>query len=310
MIITIAGENDYLRQAEVSGLVAEFTKDYSADFGIERLEGEDVEYVAIQDAVQSLPFLSPKKLVILYEPSKKKKFTEEAETILKNVDDRVDLIIVEPKIDKRSTYYKYLKKNTDYREFLTADFNTLINWAGKYVKEKGRNLNSSDSRLLIERVGVNQLTLKNELDKLLDYNKNIDAKSIKEMTEKTPQSTIFELIDAAVNGDRASTIKLYEEQKAQKVEPQQIMALVGWQLHVLALIKSCYKDKEISANHIAEQTKLSPFVVRKNMQIANKLSADKLGRIIDRALKLDIRLKSESINQHEAIEYYLLSIVD
>ncbi len=57
----------------------------------------------------SLPFLASKKLVVLRAPSANKQFVEQVETILASVSDTTDVIIIEPKLDKRSAYYKFLK---------------------------------------------------------------------------------------------------------------------------------------------------------------------------------------------------------
>src|SRR3546814_19438404 len=54
----------------------------------------------------------------------------------------------------------------------------------------------------------------------------------------TPQSTIFELLDAALSGNTRRALELYEEQRSMKVEPQQIIAMLAWQLHVLAVVKA------------------------------------------------------------------------
>jgi DNA polymerase-3 subunit delta len=307
MITTLAGANDYQRKLELNRLVNDFSKLYPGGLSIERFDGEDDEFGEIKEALQSLPFLSPKKLIILSEPAKNKRLIVEIDQLLKKIDDRVEVVIIEPKIDKRSSFYKFLKANSDYHEFINQDLFGLSKWIESYTQESGGHISASDAQVLIERVGAEQIQLKNELDKLILFDSQINQESIMELTEKTPQSSIFELIDAAINGDKTAVIRLYDEQKSKKVEPQQIIALISWQLHILALIKTCPANGLV--NEIIAQTKLNPFVVRKNLTIAKSISLPKLRNIIDEALRLDIRLKTENINGHEAIEYYLISLL-
>jgi DNA polymerase-3 subunit delta len=156
----------------------------------------------------------------------------------------------------------------------------------------------SDANLLVDRIGINQQLLANELEKLLLYNPKINKESILLLTDKTPQSSIFDLLDAALNGKTELALELYIEQRQQKVEPAQIMALLAWQLHVLALIKTAGNR---DTNDIASEAKINPYVVRKSTAIADKLSYDDLKKLISYVRELDHRLKSESIDPDEAL---------
>jgi len=307
MIVTLTGTNDLQRSSELQKITDEFSAKNSSDLAIEKVSGEEDEFERISDALQGMSLFTTKKLVILFEPSWHKKFSEEIETVIARLGQNTDVIIVEPKLDRRLNYYKFLKKNTDFREFNELEINDLKSWAINYVNKNNGNISSSDVQFLIERVGTNQMLLKNELDKLLSYDTNINRTNIELLTEITPSSTIFQLIDAALAGNKARVIELYSEQKALKTEPQQIIALIGWQLHVLAMIKTT--DQGQNYDEIAKTIRQNPFVVRKSLSITKRLSFEQLKQMVARALEIDVRIKSENIDSDEAIQYYLLSIV-
>src|SRR4051812_34103675 len=107
MIVILTGSNSFLLRAELQRRVAAFVAEYG-DMGLERLDGEEAEYARIQEALQSLPFLADKKMVVLTSGSSNKQFAEKAEELLKELPETTELIIVEPKLDKRSGYYKFL----------------------------------------------------------------------------------------------------------------------------------------------------------------------------------------------------------
>jgi len=249
--------------------------------------------------------LTERKMVVLAEPGKQKAFSEHIDDILKNIADTTDLIIIEPKLDKRLSYYKTLKKNTDFREFGDLDANGLARWADEYAKEQGGNLSAADARLLIDRIGTNQQLLRQELDKLLNYEPNITKQGIELLTEQTPQSTVFELLDAAFAGNAARTLQLYREQRALRVEPQAIIAMLAWQLHVLALVKTA---GALSADDVARQAKLNPYVVRKTQQLIRGLSLERVKQMLSDLLALDIKLKTDKYDADEAVQYYLLRL--
>jgi DNA polymerase III subunit delta len=306
VITTLTGSNSFLLRACLRELVDRFVAEHT-DLGLERLDGEEAEYDRIREALESLPFLASKKLVVLRNPGANKQFTENAEKLLGNLGETTDVIIVEPKLDKRSGYYKYLRKNSDYQEFSELDEHGLSRWLVNTAKERGGQLSAGDARYLVERVGVNQQQLDNELTKLIHYNPQVTRETISLLVEAAPQSTVFELLDAAFAGNSKRAMALYDEQRAARIEPQQILAMIAWQLHVLALVKAAGKRDPAA---IAKEARLNPYVVRKSAAIAARLSGPELKQLVANALRLDIRLKSEALDADEALRLYLLGLAE
>lgn len=304
MNITITGENDFARSAEIRSIRAVYLQEHDA-FGIEVLDGEVATVEQMRSAVESMPFLTSRKLVILHSPSKQKAFSDALMDVLSAVSDVTDLVIVEPKLDKRTAYYKTLKKETDFREYSELDVQGLARWAISYAKERGGGISSGDAIYLIDRVGLGQQTLSNELDKLVAYNPTITKDAITELTERMPQSTIFELLDAAFAGNTARALELYQEQRSLKVEPQAIIALMGWQLHILSLVKAGSKKQPAD---LAKEAKLNPFVVRKSQGMVRSLSLATLKKQVEDLLRLDIRLKRSSIDPDEATKLFIVKL--
>lgn len=306
MITTLTGSNIFALNAELSRLVSDFVKNYG-NLAVERFDGEETEFAKIRESLEGITFLSTNKLVILRTPSANKVFVEHAEALLGNVPDTTEAIIVEPKLDKRLAYYKFLKKNTDFKEYTDLDERALSRWVAEEVKKQGGTITQTDAQYLIDRVGAGQQLLANELDKLLAYDKAVTRKTIELLTEPAPQSTIFELLDAAFAGNADKALRIYREQRDLKVEPQQIIAMLAWQLHILAVIKTA---GDRSLDDISRAAKLNPFVIRKSQSIATKMTIAKLKDLVQRALELDVRLKSETIDAGDAIQHFLLSISD
>lgn len=290
--------------AELNTLVRQFLDEHG-DMALERLDGEEATYERIQEALQSLPFLASKKMVILRAGSANKQFVERAESLLKELPDTTDLILLEPKLDKRSSYYKLVKKVTDFKEFPELDRTGLSRWLVSTAKEQGGTLSQNDALYLVERAGANQQLLSHELEKLLLYDQKITTQSVDLLIDPTPQSTVFELLEAAFAGNAKRAMQLYEEQRALKVEPQQIIAMLAWQLHILALIKTA---GDRTPDLIAREGKVNPFVVRKSAAIARKMSLNQLKQLVYDLMTIDRRLKREAIDADEALQNFLLVI--
>ena len=304
MITTLTGENDVLRQEALRQITAGFLAEHG-DMGLERLDGEEVSFDRMREAAQSLPFLASKKLVILRAPSANKDFVEAFEQFLDGIAETNDVVLVEPKLDKRLAYYKQLQKQTEFREFKQLDGNELARYLGDYAKSLGAVLSPADVRILIDRVGTNQLTLQHEVDKLAAYDPKISRHGIELLTERTPQSSIFELLDAAFAGNARRAMNLYHEQRAARVEPQQILAMLIWQLHILAIVKLAGQK---SADAVAGEAKISPFTVRKTVGLARRITLSQLKDFVRQLREFDVRLKCESLDGDEVVQYFLLNV--
>jgi DNA polymerase-3 subunit delta len=304
MVVTLTGGNSFALRTELNHLIDGFLAVHD-ELALERIDGEEAEFARLQEALSSPPFLSDKKMVVLRTPSKNKQFAERFEQILGEIPETTDVVLIEPKLDKRLSYYKTLKKITDFREFSELDQNGLARWLADEAKRQEASLSPADARYLVERVGTSQQLLFKELEKLIIYGSEITRATIDSLTEPTPQSTIFQLLEAAFAGNTKRTLELYSEQRALKVEPPQIIAMLTWQLHVLALIKTA---GERSADQIAQDAKLNPFVVRKSHSIARNLSLNQLKKLISDLLQIDLKSKSTNLNPDEALQTYLLKL--
>src|SRR5262249_53051840 len=120
MIVTLTGTNDFARQQALRQLVQVFVAEHG-DMDVVRLDAEEVDDARLHASVASMTFLTARRLVVLHSPGRHKTWTEQLPQTLQSVADSTDVVIVEPKLDKRFSYYKALKKDTDFREFNDLD---------------------------------------------------------------------------------------------------------------------------------------------------------------------------------------------
>lgn len=302
-IITLCGPNAYLLEQRLNQIKSEFVDEFG-DLAVEAIDGEEATEDQIRFSLESLPFLSPKKLVIIKRLSSNKTLAENIEDFISNVSDSTDIILVEPKPDKRGIYYKTTKKLTRLEEFVELDELSAGKWLVDEAKKAGGELSISDARYMAERVGLNQQILHTELIKLIDYDSKISRQNIDDLTEASPQGTVFNLLDAAFAGNRRRALELYESQRTQRLEPQAILGMIVWQMHLVALVGSSKK----TIDQLAKDTKRSPFVLGKARSISERLGRAELKNLLDRLCALDKRLKSESIDVDEALRQLLFDL--
>lgn len=302
MIYTLSGENGFLRRRSLAERTQVFVGNYG-DFALECLQGDEATYEQIQAAITSMPFLAEKKLVIIHRASANKDFSENIANLKDQIPEATDVVLDEPKLDKRTAYYKWVKSKTEFQEFLQPSDQQLGTWMVEYAKQKGGTLSRADAGYLLQRVGNNQQRLANELDKLTLLEGAISRARIDDLTEPTPQSKIFDLLDAAFSGNISRAMALYDDQRAQKVEPQEILAMVGWQLRQIALAKTAGEKHDL-----VREARMSPFGAEKAQRIADHMALAQIKRLIHELTTLDARSKRSALDLDQALRAYILRI--
>ncbi|MEK7471819.1 MAG: DNA polymerase III subunit delta, partial [Patescibacteria group bacterium] len=252
MIVTLTGKNNFELIKAKQKLVADFVAEHT-DMALEQFDCSDIEPQVIYDALTNLPFLVSKKLVVLEEPSTNKALAEKLPDWMTEADS-IDVLIVEPTVDKRTIFYKFLQTKTKMREFAPLRPYEVEAWIKTYAKEKNINLSQPAIKLLVDRVGIDQQQLAKEIDKLALYKPKIELEDVDLLVEELPQNTVFEMLDSLVAGNTKKTMELYEKLLKKRVDANEIIGMLGWQLHTLSLIRAAGgRESEIAA-----KTKLHP----------------------------------------------------
>ncbi len=305
MITTLAGNNLYELKSRLDEIKTTFC-DKFGKINLVNIDAEDASYEQIIDSVSNTSLFSSDRLVIIDNPNKNKMLSDNIEQVIA-LSSQSDIVIVLREIDKRAKIYKILKTKTQYQEFNTIDSHNLDSWVIEKVIKNDGNIDRSTAKFLIYRVGIDQIRLSHEIDKLITYDSQISKESIELLCENSPESNVFQLIDMAFSGNYSKTLELYEEQRLLSQEPIAILGMIIWQLHILAVVQA---SGNLSSSQIASKAKLSPFVVDKAKRILSKITKPQLKRIIRLVSDLDVTLKTESINADNALKQLLLEIVE
>lgn len=301
MVTTLTGSNGYILKEKLDSLTNEFKRS-NDHLAIERISVDEIDFDDFKQSLLSSSLFSENRLVILDQPSSSKQFIELAEEIINSIPDSTHLIIIEPTLDKRSTYYKLLQK-TNFIDCSALKESDLVKWAKAKVKESGGLINDSDVSYLIERVGEDQLLIDHEIEKLLIYNNQIDRETINLLTVESPSNTIFHLLDAVFAKRLKSALSIYDTQRKLKVAPEQILAMFVWQLQIISV---CLSAKGTSTSELASKSKLSPYSLNNAMKIARNLNLTTLRDLISNLLDIDYLSKTISYDLDQALQNFII----
>lgn len=296
MITLLCGENVFAVDAEQKRIAREFLAEHDA-FGLERLDGEEFDTRTFRDALLQLPFLVAKKLVIIRSPFAAKATMDFLSDILPQVPDEVDVLLVEPKPDKRTKLYKDLVAKKQVKEHAVIKSTQLERWVSEYAGQCGGTVDSATARYLVDRVGEDQMLLAREIEKLA-LHAPITKDLIDDLTDQSLKGSVFDLLDAAFARHTQKALDLYATLTAKNVDSGEVLAMIGWQLHAMALVKVAG----------ASGSGLHPYVAGKIERSVSKLSLQEIKRLVTRALEIDVLIKTKPVAPETAVKTLIIEI--
>ena len=144
MLYLFAGEETYLLDKKVEKLIADVP---TPELNVSTF-GEDYSVSEMRNAVETVPFFSDKRAVVLR--VKELKGDEELKAILSKIPSCVDFILATEKIDKRGSIWKMCKDNvTDCSK---PDLDKVVEFIARAVKREGRNVQRVAAEEIVKRL--------------------------------------------------------------------------------------------------------------------------------------------------------------
>lgn len=233
------GADDYLKEEKVRAVVARATDAATRDFNLETLRGAETDAAALATALDALPMLADRRVVVLRDPGAlKKPARERLDRYLKAPSREVLLLLVAPSTAKAEAALAGHGNVAalDFKPLADAD---LAKWIDHQARTACGTTITTDAAALLASYGGNDLALlAGELQKLASYSGGapIDASAVNAITGVRPGHTLGELLDRAAARDTTGAVALVEEVLSQ---PKQsavtlVMALaaqvlaIGW----------------------------------------------------------------------------------
>ncbi len=154
-VIALLGTNSLLIRRAYKKLVADH-KTKNGALSVEVFDADDTARGSVIEALSSVSFFAPSKMVVLKNPSANSDISSNIENICQNCPEETILVITETKPDKRTAYYKYLKSLNGTKEYLELSVNELNSWVKDEFKALGIQIEQSAAQFLIDRLGGNQ----------------------------------------------------------------------------------------------------------------------------------------------------------
>lgn len=297
MITVLTGTNSFEIDQALKKIIAQF------DGTPEKVDGESLEVKQLPDLLMGSSLFAEKRLVIIKGLSQNSSVWEKLPEWMPRVSDDIHVVLVDEKLDKRTTTYKELKNGAlvkEFSEWTDRDRSMAETWVIDQAKSLSLTLDKKRAHHLVERVGLDQWQLASALEKLslLD---EVSETTIDDAIEANPAENVFQLFELALDGhtkkvhDMLATLELTEE-------PYKLFALLSSQAFQLAAVAAA-EEGAVPTKDFA----IHPFVASKLSRHAKKLGKTGARRIVQAFARADADMKLSKADPWLLIERALIS---
>jgi len=312
------GNDEFAITRKLKEFEADFTDPTSADMNTARLEARSVSEDDLNNAVNAMPFLAKRRLVLLQNPSAKynnpnlrKKFFG----FLEKAPDTARLVMfesVEPKEAERHWLVKWAEKNNKLiqaRAFMLPRLKDMPGWMINETKNQGGKMDPRAAEMLKDMVGVDTRQAGMEIAKLLAYvnwARSVTAQDVEAVCIVTSQQSVFDFVDALANGNGKSAQHLLHR----LLESEDEFALWGMVVRQFRLLIQAREilDARGNQNDVARALGVHPFVAEKTTQQAARFSIESLEYIYRKLLAIDEGVKTSQITLDLAMDTLVIEL--
>lgn len=313
MIHLIHGDQDLLRSEALRRLKAGLGSSETADLNTTHLEGRSVTLTQLQQACDTVPFLAPRRLVVVdslldhltggdkkERPPAQKQYLADLMDYLDRVPQTTDLAFVEPEQLRREgallRRFKQMEQHQNARIVVcsTGKKDELPSWVEMKVRERGGRITRQATMELTRTVGNNLLLLGMEIAKLVSYTagkRSIEPEDVRLLVPEAREARIWDMVDALGMGNGAKAMAELHRLLNEDEPPLRLLGMIVRQYRLLLQIKEL-EARGARKPEIMKVLKLQDWAVGKLLPQARRHSLPQLEAIYERLLETDVAIKT------------------
>ncbi len=324
MIIFVYGEDTFRVQEKVKTLREAFVKKFdptSLNISVfPSSESDELDPAAVLQAARSMPFLSPKRLVIvqgLFDALRK-----ETEKIWKEglaeISDSTVCIMVESQeintVEKHSLFKHLKEKATDIHVYPLPLLSgaELARFATARVRERGGTIGREALQGLLERVGEDSWQLDQEIAKLAAFagGKMITAEMVEKLVSPSFEGEIFALMDAVSQKRASDALRKLQIERAAGANDIYLLTMLARQVRLLIGARAVLDENPSATSQtVAQELGIHPFVAGKVLAQARGFTLASLREAHEALFRFDAAMKSGQATADTAVDLVTTKLV-
>ena len=314
------GNDEFAISRKLKDFESDFTDPTSADMNTARLDARTASDNDLNNAINAMPFLAKRRLVLLSNPSLKynnvssrKKFLEYVE----KVPDTTRLVMyesIEPKEINKHWLNKWAAKNEKLiqtKAFMLPKLRDMTGWIVNETKKQEGRIEPRAAEMLKDMVGVDTRQAGMEIAKLLAYvnwARPVTSQDVEAVCVVTSQQSVFDFVDALSNGNGKVAQHLLHR-LLESGDPFSLWGMVIRQFRLLIQAREIL-DGRGNKDDVARALGVHPFVAEKTTQQAGRFSVESLEYVYRKLLAIDEGVKTGQVTLDLALDTLVVELTN
>lgn len=317
-VFAFLGKENTLKEEAVAALKSQVLAGGNTDLNYSLLRSEDLEPSDFKEAVNTQPFLSPKRFVVL----------KDIETLNKSAANAVSAYLENPS----KTTVLVLTTDLWERELKSSDnplFCAILKYAGiqtfdplnaeglsSYLKKKfalnGKTAQDDALQLLVEKLGNNTGNLNRAVEGLVTYvgiKQMVERKDVEALIGKSLEEFVFNLTKAICRRQTAQSLSILSS-LFNSVGAENIIGAIGAELRRIMRVKDLIKQGRSLWQIQKEAGLRNPQEVSEAIAIANGMDLDEVKQWFAHLLKADYDCKNRNLDKKVVLESLVVKLSD
>lgn len=253
----LSGQEDYLRRYYLAEMKKQLLDELTESFNFHRLNNETFSLEALADALQALPMMAERTMVLLEDVNL---FdcgdTDTLTALLNDLSPECCLVVhlEEFKPDKRKKkLWEAIEKHAVLADFAYQSETDLKPWIARHFRSAGKQIAPELCNYLLQQCGLSMTRLHGEILKICAYSGAdvIVRADIDAVVEPTLEAVVFQITDALGQRDFDRALERLHVLLKLQTEPIPIVAAIGAQarrLYAAKLLQNAGKSAEALAS--------------------------------------------------------------
>lgn len=315
MVYLFHGENTVACEEALAELQQEMIPPEAVDLALTHLEGKGLTIGTLVEHCDALPFLSPRRMVIVEGMAarlgRRTTLQKELEAYLPRMADSTILVFRErSSLAPKHPLVKLLKQFGQVREFAPPRGRDLSRWIARRTRREGADITPAACDLLAATVGTDPAMLLREVEKLVTYvgpQGRIDEQLVAGLASQAQLSNIFALVDAIGQRRRAQAMLEFQRLVQAGQHPLYILTMIVRQIRLLLQVKAL-PPSDRRPDQVARTLRVHPFVAKKITRQAQLFRREALKRIYHDLVQTDREIKTGRRDGEVALELLVVAV--
>ncbi len=305
------GEEPYLLNQSAQRFKHAVLSEGAADFNFTSFYASDADAQNIRDAVETLPMMAPRRLVILKEAQElTDREWQELEPLFITPVDSTVFVLMASRVDKRKKQIRQLLEKAECVEFKKPYENQVPQWIKYIANDLGLQISDDAIHLVHKLVGHHLTEIESELKKLGDYvgeNRRIEVADVAQTVSRSREESVFDFTKAIGENDRVKALEYLVHLLDQGQNEIGIVSLVARHVRLLLVIKKGL-DENLHGAKLAHYAQIPPYFLESYLEQSRLWTVKKLEQTLAILSDTDRALKSSPLSSHIWLENMVLKV--